>query len=51
MHRVLDAFDVAVTTHASYFYAIKNFGNIQVLTQGDIVWYVLVGDLIVSILH
>ncbi|PBK73334.1 hypothetical protein ARMSODRAFT_628808 [Armillaria solidipes] len=35
---VLDAFDVAVTTHASYFYAIKNFGNIQVLTQGDIVW-------------
>ncbi|KAK0448562.1 hypothetical protein EV421DRAFT_1466898 [Armillaria borealis] len=35
---VLDTFDVAVTTHTVYFYAIKNFGNIQVLFQRDIVW-------------
>ncbi|KAK0194855.1 hypothetical protein F5146DRAFT_261727 [Armillaria mellea] len=35
---LLDAFDVAVTAHASYFYAIKNFGNFQVLIQDDIVW-------------
>ncbi|KAK0505360.1 hypothetical protein EDD18DRAFT_1399694 [Armillaria luteobubalina] len=35
---LLDTFDVAVTTHTIYFYAIKNFGNIQVLTQRDIEW-------------
>ncbi|KAK0194840.1 hypothetical protein F5146DRAFT_1132249 [Armillaria mellea] len=35
---LLDTFDVAVTTHTVYFYAIKNSGNIQVLTQHEIVW-------------
>ncbi|KAK0470405.1 uncharacterized protein EV420DRAFT_1634825 [Desarmillaria tabescens] len=35
---ILDTLDVAVTAHASYFYAIKNFGNIKALTEHDIVW-------------
>ncbi|KAK0445626.1 uncharacterized protein EV420DRAFT_1648347 [Desarmillaria tabescens] len=35
---VLDALDVAVTTHASYFYSITNFGHLPALTQRDIVW-------------
>ncbi|KAK0475484.1 hypothetical protein IW261DRAFT_1595471 [Armillaria novae-zelandiae] len=35
---LLDTFDVAVTTHTVYFYAIKNFGNVQVLYQHEIVW-------------
>ncbi|PBK95237.1 hypothetical protein ARMGADRAFT_1028626 [Armillaria gallica] len=35
---ILDTFDVAVTTHTLYFYAIKNFGDIQVFTQRNIVW-------------
>ncbi|KAG7441238.1 uncharacterized protein BT62DRAFT_546460 [Guyanagaster necrorhizus] len=35
---VLDTIDVAVTTHVWYFYSIKNFGNFQAFTQGNIVW-------------
>ena len=36
--RVLDAFNLALTIHAMYYYLVVHFGGVEALIQ--VVWYV-----------